>query len=468
MNDAELDQLIATAATVSDAEVMAWDLAAPEAHLREEIMSTTDSPASGIPGSPEPVAAAVSDAPTADPAPFPTPTPTPAATDEAGPVVIDLARTSARSRAPRRRRAVALAVAAAVATVAAVGVVTLAGDGTSPDDGAGFQSDQGTGAPAVPPETGVAPQPRPGLTAEDLAVLEALPTIASRLDRWAIVYVDAPTPTEGDMTIADLDGPGTAGSVPAGTTGRLSIRWAPAEHYEEWVADNEQNLGPGIATTVAGQPALTYATELAAPSAPGGGGPVDPPDAGAGEDAGTVVGTSYETVWRVGDHAVIAEGTFASSADHEALLGWLVVDVPEVWASSLPPDAILPSLRAATVDGMLADVPVPPGFDAGPLRDAPGAVRDRYQVGAEVTGAVACGWIDSWVAARGTGDTAAAQAAVDAMASSHDWDVLVEMTSDGGWSDSVWQYADALPTDAPIMGGRPLTIAESYDEALGC
>src|SRR5918997_1637584 len=67
-------------------------------------------------------------------------------------------------------------------------------------------------------------------------------------------------------------------------------------------------------------------------------GDVDPPDAGAGEDATAVEGTSHLTVWRQGDHALLAEGTFASPAEHEELLGSLVVDAPDVWASSLPPD----------------------------------------------------------------------------------------------------------------------------------
>ena len=140
----------------------------------------------------------------------------------------------------------------------------------------------------------------------------------------------------------------------------------------------------------------------------------------------------------------------------------------ETWATRIPASSVLPSQTAATIDDILADVPTPAGFDIEPLRTAAGIVRDRYHVGADATGAVACAWIDSWVSARSAGDTATAQAAVDAMATSHEWDILVEMEAGGGWSSVLWEYADALATDAPVSGGRPLTIAESYDEALGC
>ena len=40
MNDSELDRLIAAAASATNAEVRGWDLAAAEADLIEEIMST--------------------------------------------------------------------------------------------------------------------------------------------------------------------------------------------------------------------------------------------------------------------------------------------------------------------------------------------------------------------------------------------------------------------------------------------
>ena len=52
---------------------------------------------------------------------------------------------------------------------------------------------------------------------------------------------------------------------------------------------------------------------------------------------------------------------------------------------------------------MLAGVPHPEGFDIVALQSGDG-IRDRYQLGAQVAGAVACAWIEQWVDARRAGD----------------------------------------------------------------
>ena len=57
------------------------------------------------------------------------------------------------------------------------------------------------------------------------------------------------------------------------------------------------------------------------------------------------------------------------------------------------------------------------GFDRAALL-AGDEVRDRYQLGASVVGAVACGWLDAWEAALASGDAAGMDVARRAMASS--------------------------------------------------
>lgn len=455
MNDAELDQLIAAAATVSDAEVMAWDLAAPEAHLREEIMSTTESPVPGTaPSATTPATA------TGDPAALP-------ATDVRGPTVIDLTRgggdAGPGSPRPRRRRVLALVAAAAV-VVTAVAAVTLAGDGSGGEQVSDLTSDEGDRlgpedggeAPGVAPDVAATPP-----TAEDLAVAAALPTIAPAGDEWAITYFDAPTAEEGDMSISAV-GP-DAGDDPA----RIDLWWAAASLHDEWVAAAEETWGPGTATTVAGQPATVVGQGAASAPTGSDGGPLAEPGVAVSADGTDPArGPYFSAFLVVGDHAVTMTGSFASREEFDAALATLEHLPAETWVTRVP--AVLPSQRPAVVDGMLADIPVPPGFDVEALRTPAPAVRGPYHVGSEVTGAVACGWIGSWVAAREAGDTAGVQAAVDAMATSHDWDVLVEMESQGDWPAVLWEYADALPTDAPVSGGEPQTITESYDESLGC
>lgn len=457
MNDAELDQLIAAAATVSDAEVMAWDLAAPEAHLREEIMSTTASP---VPGS-APAAAGSEPAPAVVPAGL-TPSPDADAGDAAGaagPTVIDLTRVGRGagpgSPRPRRRRVLALVAAAAV-TVAAVGAATLASDADDErvsdvaSGGAGSSPTGATDNPAAGPDATPA-------TAEDLALVAQLPTLAPSGPDWAITYFNADSVEEGDMSISAV-GP-SAGDDPA----RLDLWWAPASHHGEWVADAESAFGPGQAATVAGQPATVF--EASATADPGvEGGPAG--DVGATGLPVDGPGPYFTAFLVVSDHAVTVTGRFPSRQELDAALATLDVLPAETWVTLVP--AVLPSQRPAVVDGMLADIPLPPGFDAQAVRAPTPAVPGPYHVGADVTGAVACGWIDSWVAARAAGDSAAVQAAVDAMATAHDWDVLVEMEAQGDWPGVLWEYADALPTDGPVSGGRPLTVTESYANALGC
>ena len=78
-----------------------------------------------------------------------------------------------------------------------------------------------------------------------------------------------------------------------------------------------------------------------------------------------------------------------------------------------------------------------------------------------------CRWLDSWSTARAAGDTATAQAAVDAMATSHTWDALVRTEGQNSAAQSVWAVADAMPTDAvPALASTP--VSQSYREVLGC
>jgi hypothetical protein len=134
---------------------------------------------------------------------------------------------------------------------------------------------------------------------------------------------------------------------------------------------------------------------------------------------------------------------------------------------AVSPVVVWPSTRASTVDAMLADLPQPAGLDPAALAAGTG-IGSRRALAVDVSRAVACAWIGSWVAAGHAGDTAAAQAAVDALATAHDWDVLVDM-GDDGWPAAVWDYADAVVDGGPVPAGVPdMTVEASYQEGLGC
>jgi hypothetical protein len=92
-----------------------------------------------------------------------------------------------------------------------------------------------------------------------------------------------------------------------------------------------------------------------------------------------------------------------------------------------------------------------------------------------VTGAVACGWLDQWVTATDAGDEAAAQRAVDAMATSHHWAILKEMGKTGEYNRVVWEYGDAIATGRHMGAGGLEIIANDtqafrsvYSKGLGC
>ncbi|HEX6390871.1 MAG TPA: hypothetical protein VFZ89_15530 [Solirubrobacteraceae bacterium] len=93
-------------------------------------------------------------------------------------------------------------------------------------------------------------------------------------------------------------------------------------------------------------------------------------------------------------------------------------------------------------------------------------LKDRYQLGAHVAGAVACAWIARWDAARTRGDEATAKAAAAALAGSRDWKILNEMNAEGDYPEVVWEYADAIRKGDGTWYGRP--IVNETKNGLGC
>jgi hypothetical protein len=57
---------------------------------------------------------------------------------------------------------------------------------------------------------------------------------------------------------------------------------------------------------------------------------------------------------------------------------------------------------------VLADVPLPPGFDPATAGEGLGT-NDAYQFGAQVTGRVGCAWIAEWERARQVGNACGAR-----------------------------------------------------------
>jgi hypothetical protein len=129
----------------------------------------------------------------------------------------------------------------------------------------------------------------------------------------------------------------------------------------------------------------------------------------------------------------------------------------------MPASVVRPDESDKAVDELVRGLPLPPGFDRSALGTG-AAARDRYQLGFQVVAAVACGWFDRWV----NGDATARKEAVAAMQTAREWPVLKQMERDGAYGEVLLQYVDAMAADGKIVGGKPLSVEESYEGALGC
>ncbi len=259
--------------------------------------------------------------------------------------------------------------------------------------------------------------------AEVLAVAESAPRLLVDAPGWSVTRADQFSVTDGEMTFGD-------------GARELELRWTPADQGAARAQDRARSSDLRAHARVTGRDAVVFRYEGA---------------------------SDFVALWTHGEHLVEARGVFTTVDDLRRVLGTVVeVDV-DTWLGALPASVVKPQARAAEVDAMLADIPLPEGFDRDAVRDG-GAVRERYQLGARVAGSAACAWIERWIAAT----DAAAQRAVQAMATSRSWDVLVEMQDEGAYPEVVWELADAMRSGAELQGGRSMTIRESYASALGC
>ena len=260
-----------------------------------------------------------------------------------------------------------------------------------------------------------------------LRVAEAAPRLLVDEPGWQVTRADQFSVDYGEMTLADGDR-------------ELEIKWLPASQYEDSVEKRVVEMDD-LATA---------------------------PAADAEARLFRYPGTNeFVAVWRRSDYTVEARGVAPDADAFRAMLASLhEVDV-DTWLSAMPASVVKPASQAEVVDEILAGIPLPPGFDATAI-ETTDAVRDRYQLGAQVAGAVACAWIDRWVAARRAGDETRAREAVDAMATSTTWPVLQEMNDEGDYPEVVWELAAAMATDGTIPAGRPMTVEEAYEATLGC
>jgi len=336
------------------------------------------------------------------------------------PLILEPAARRARRR-PHRQLIGAIGAAAVIAVVVAA-----------------FASRQPRSDPSVQADD-------PSVQAEDAAP-GALPHLVVDLPGWHMDSIESYDETEGSMTFVD-SGPGEQRWI--------MVKWAPASE--------PQSVNPGdevLATRqVTGADAVVSRTTYVGE---------DPP---WGDD-----GDPYQAAWRLDGFSLTAMGIVEREDEFVEVLAAIRKVELDVWTDALPPTVIW-SGDQAVIDAMLVDVPLPPGFDSSGLLDA--RLQTREEVRGLVAQAVACGWVESWIAATDAGDAAGVQRAVDVMAGSGDWAIVKEADPEADQLngqlrqlryDEIRTIAEAMPTDAviPLDGGPGMKVRELYANWLEC
>jgi hypothetical protein len=310
-------------------------------------------------------------------------------------------------RVPAKRRRARRWPALAVAAAAAAGAVLLVLAGGA--DRVGTSPDRAWAAPLV-------------------RVAQAVPRLLITEPGWTVSRADQFTVNEGEMTFTD-------------GTRTIDLHWNDRKFagFIKNRDDKTKRIGS-----------------------------VDVPGGTASVFRYTGPGEYFTALWPSGHYTMELRSTSALSMDElRRVLESLREVSVDAWLRAMPASVVLPARARQAVDEMLTGIPLPPDFDIAAL-GSDARLRDRYQLGALVAGAVACAWIERWVHARREGDDVAAATAAETMKGSRDWPLLREMEAEGDYPEVLWEYGDAMAGDATVLGGRLLTVEESYKSALGC
>ena len=311
-----------------------------------------------------------------------------------------------------RRRGASAGIAVAVATAAILAIAGLGPSGRSP----------------------VSPEPGRAWAASAVRVANAVPRLLIGEPGWRVLRADEFAVRSGEMTFAHGDR-------------SAELHWRPERWHRGYVKDRAADMERLGDVSVDGIRARLYRSR-------------ETP-------------RHFTAMWRSDGYSLEFRtglsgpaGRLAEQDFRDLLESIRRVDV-DAWLGALPASVVRPDARRSTVRRMLDGIPLPRGFDPDAI-SVEGEVSDRYQLGAQVSGAVACAWIRQWVEARERGDDRAAAAAVSAMATSRRWPILLEMSRDGYYPHAVWEYADAIAGGGTVLGGRVLTVEEAYRDGLGC
>jgi hypothetical protein len=283
--------------------------------------------------------------------------------------------------------------------------------------------------------------PRPAPAPAPAHARKAPPSTSPRVlfarPGWHVWDVQEDDPLNGELDFAP-NGARITNGAPAG--GGAQLHWYPASAARGYRQDRANEASIKLTMRVLGARAQVI------------------------QYKGTPAGRhQYSAIFTLGPRSLEFRSTERDMAAFKADLAQLRVVENATWLKALPASIVQSDRRTTVIRQMLKGIPLPPGFSVDRI---PGAnlVADHYQLGAAVTGVVACQWFARWGHARQAGNQAAVNRAVAAMSTAARWPILRTMSTQGGWTQVLVGYAKAMPSGRwfkrPLLG--------DVDSGLGC
>lgn len=171
-------------------------------------------------------------------------------------------------------------------------------------------------------------------------------------------------------------------------------------------------------------------------------------------------------LWSEGGWTLSLKAAVVNQAAFEERLGWLTKVDTQQWLEAMPVAVVKAADFTGTVREMIEGIPLPKTFTISRVPDE-GLTTNREQIGSQVAGTISCLWLRQWGAAINSDDTAAAEEAVEAMATSHHWKILTDVESTNGYSPLVWEIADSMKKGYWEWDGHKRKLLP-HAEGLGC
>ena len=280
--------------------------------------------------------------------------------------------------------------------------------------------------------------------AELVRLAEASPLVLLDAPGWQVVYADEESADVGELHFSLGPPPPTPASTDGMkhvdvSTKQAALNWRPGP-LSEWTRDRAASANIETAAPVLGTTARVYQYTGGRPGH-----------------------QDVTALWRYDDRVLEFRAGVADVAAFKVLLAQLKRVNTDTWLSAMPASVVKTKDRSPVIAEMLRGVTVPPGFDPRTIKGEK-LTKDRYQLGAAVSGTVACTWFKRWSDGRASGDEAKVREAIAAMKTATDWPILKEMAGPGDYPEVLWSFVKAMPSGD--WYGRPLE--GDVDSGLGC